>query len=128
MEDGEGDGVGRRFNFQGTVSLGNVLIIVSMLLSVAGTLLFVGREIQGLVDTGKQLQADLLHETEMRVVGEKVLTEARIQGEAAIVARIGDMANQESRDIQAINATLQDLRTDLRDLSHASGPMGKRGG
>lgn len=122
----EEDG-GRPFvSFQNVVSFGNVLIIVTMLATAGSVLLVVGRELQGVLDDAKQLHSDLLHETEMRVAGEKALTEARIAGESAIVGKITDMTNQESRDVQGINQTLQDMRTDYRELLRTSGPAGPR--
>lgn len=114
----------RRINFSNVISLGNALIIVTMMASAAGTLLFVGRELQGMQDDNKQMHSDLLHETEMRTAGQKAESDARLQSEAALVNRISDMTMQENRDMQSVNQTLTNMRDDYRDLLRLAGPKG----
>lgn len=119
----EDNGGNRRINFSNVISLGNALIIITMLSTAGGTLMFVGRELQGIMDDNKQMHSDLLHETEMRVNAQKAESDARLQSETALVGKIGDMTNQESRDVQAINQTLQNMRDDYRELMRLAGPQ-----
>lgn len=126
-DDADDNGAGRWINFNNVVSFGNLLIVMSMLASAGGALIFVGREVRGLEDQVLQGHADLVHETEMRVAEERAESDARLQGERGLVDQIGAMANQESRDVKSINDTLQDMRQDYRELLRVSGPtQGRR--
>jgi hypothetical protein len=121
-DDSDPDASAAHRVFQPVVSLGNLLIILSMVGAVAATLIVTGREIQGLMDQIAQEHGDLVHETEMRVMGEKNESDARLNSERAIVNQITTMATQENRDVQAINSTLQDMRNDYRELLRVSTP------
>jgi hypothetical protein len=117
----DSNGNGRRVNFSNVISLGNALIILAMLASAGGTLMVVGRELQGIMDDEKQMHSDLLHETEMRIAGQKAESDARLQTETALINRLADMTNQENRDMQSVNQTLMSMRDDYRDLLRIAG-------
>ena len=88
-----------------TISLGNILIVAGMVVSLAIGLFTIGGSVQ-------RLQDAITHEAEMRVEAEKGLAK--------------DMANSgqtEARDVQQINSSLTDLKTDMRALVQASTPQ-----
>jgi uncharacterized membrane protein len=101
----------RWISFHNVVSLGNLLIIVSMLASGIITLFVVGRQVQGVLDDVERLHMEIVQETNMR-----------LQSEKAIDAQIAGIVLQENRDMEAINATLQDMRADYRTLLSLAQP------
>lgn len=88
----------RGVNFSGVVSLGNVLIIVGMVSTGTVGIYTIGAEVRGLQD-------QIVHETEMRNSAVHELAQ-----------KVDGLAIQESRDIQAIQQSLSDVREDVRSL------------
>jgi len=91
-----------------TVSLGTILVIITMLGTAAAGLYTVGGQVRGVRDA-------IDHEVEMRGVSER-----------AIVSSQTAAALQEARDVQGIGQSLQDLKADMRSLVQASTPQPER--
>lgn len=91
--------------FQPIISLGNILTFCGIVGSCAVGLIIVGEQIQ-------RLQDAIVHEADMRV-----------ESERSIADKAATVAVQEARDVQAINAALSDLKSDMRALIQASTPV-----
>lgn len=88
----------RMVNFSGTVTLGNVLIMLGMLAGGGSTIFVIGTAVQ-------RLQDSILSETEIRS-----------QSVLAVSGKIDALTQQETRDVSDIKLTMSDMRADLRSL------------
>jgi hypothetical protein len=102
---------GRWINFHNVISMGNILIILSMLGGALGVLVLITREVQAVIDENQMLHQEIVHETELRV-----------EGERSVVNQIVALSTQETHDVESINRTLQDMRDDYRELLRVNAP------
>lgn len=89
-------------SFNGSVSLGNVLILLGMIGTGMVGLYTIGTQVKGVQDA-------IAHETDLRGIGEKNVSE-----------KLADVQQQEARDIAGINQSLISVRDDIRTLVQAS--------
>lgn len=101
---GAEDGASREplVSFSRSVSLGNVLILLGMVGTGMIGIYTVGTQVKGVQDA-------ILHETDMRVSGEKTVAD-----------KLGDVQRQEAKDINSINLSIQDIRNNVWTLVQTS--------
>ena len=94
--------------FTAKVSLGNALIILSMLATGA----------VGIYEIATGM-SDLRHSIELE-------STLRLESEKNLAEKIAEAAKQEQKDLGAISETLKELREDYRELVKASAPPVKK--
>lgn len=103
-----GEGREPLVSFNGTISLGNVLILLGMVGTGMVGLYTIGGQVRG-------VQEAIAHETEMRTVGEKTTAD-----------RLADVQRQEAHDISSINSSIADIRNNIWTLVQASTSDGRK--
>lgn len=98
----DGDSREPLVSFNGSVSLGNVLILLGMIGTGMIGIYTVGVQVRGVQDA-------IAHETDLRTVGEKTTSD-----------KLADVQRQEARDISTINQSIISIRDDVRVLTQAS--------
>lgn len=89
-------------SFSGSISLGNVLILLGMIGTGMIGIFTVGSQLRGVQDA-------IGHESELRVVGERTVAE-----------RLADAQSMEAHDISMMNQSISGIRDDIRTLVSAN--------